>query len=108
MIKITQTITGATNEQIEALATDNGWTKQVMTTTESPNYPIDNPETALMFLDRVCNEKVRTMLEVFNLTEAKQVKDTTVAEAEATYQVAKGAVEEYVENIISVIVEPIV
>lgn len=105
---IEQIIKGFTIEQIENLALDNGWIRMIMTTTESPNYEIENPVSALQFLDNKFNEPLRQAIRAYRLKEAKAIADSKIAEAQAELKAVEEADKEYVDNLISVIVEPVV
>ena len=53
------------NLALENLALDNGWTRTIMTTTESPNYEVENPETATKFLDKKFNAPLRDAIKAY-------------------------------------------
>lgn len=99
---IEQKIIGFTIEQIENLALDKGWTRKIMTTTESPNYEIDNPVTAIQFLDKKFNAPIREAIKAFRLKEAKQIADSKIQEAQAELKAIEEADSEYIDSIIKV------
>lgn len=66
-------IKGSTKEQIEAFATFCGWSKQIMTTTESPNYLVDNTESAIEYLKRTQLKDFVSNLAYFKSLQDRQV-----------------------------------
>lgn len=106
MIEIT--VKNFTTEQIEALAIKEGWTKQIMTTTESPNYLIDNPVSALQFLDTKFMSPIRNAIKDFRLQEAKALAEQKRKEAEELLKSAEEADKEYINSLIVINVENIV
>jgi len=101
---IEQKIIGFTMEQIENLALDNGWTRTVMTTDLSPNVSIENPQTALQFLDKKFNEPLREAIKEYRLKEAKALADSKIAEAQAELKAIEEADKPFIDNLIQVTV----
>lgn len=106
MIEIT--LKNFSEEQIKGLAIQEGWTEIVMTTTESPNYEIPNSETAIQYLDRTLLQPIRDAVAKYRLTETRLLAESKIKEAQDELKAIEEADKEYVDNLISVIVEPIV
>lgn len=98
-------IKGFTTEQIEGLATQEGWNKQVMTTTESPNYLIDNPQTALQFLDEKFMSPIRASVKAYRLAEAKALAEQKKDEADAELKAIEEADKPFIDSLIQISVE---
>ena len=96
------------NEQWKAFAITTpevGWTEQVMTTTESPNYIIDNPKTYNQAIDeyirKVTDPFFKAVID-FNMQEAKVLADEKRAEAEAIEKEARIIAEQTANEIIKI------
>lgn len=103
MIEIT--LKGFSEEQIKGLAIQEGWTEMVLTTTESPNYEVPNPESALNYLDRVLLQRVREAIAKYRLTEARLLAESKIKEAQQELKAVEEADKEYVNNLIKVSVD---
>lgn len=99
---------GFSEEQIKGLAIQEGWAEQVMTIDLSPNVPIDNSETAIEYLNRTKLQPIRDAIARYSLTEARLLSETKIKQAQEELKASEEADKEYVDNIISVIVEPVV
>lgn len=106
MIEIT--LKNFSEEQIRGLAIQEGWKKMVMTTTESPNYEIPNPESALEYLDKTLLEPIRDAIATYRLTEARLLAESKIKEAQDELKAVEEADKEYVDKLISIIVEDVV
>lgn len=73
--KIIQNLTA---KQLKEFATDNGWSEQIMTTTESPNYAIDNPMNAREFLRDKFNAPILEAYKAFKLKSVKHQVDEKI------------------------------
>lgn len=103
MIEIT--LKNFSEEQIKGLAIQEGWTEMIMTTTESPNYAIDNPISALQYLDTKFMNPLREAIKDFRLQEAKALAEQKRQEAEEIIKNAEEADKEYIEGLIVISVE---
>lgn len=106
MIEIT--LKNFTEEQIKGLAIQEGWHEMIMTTTESPNYEIPNPESAIQYLDRTKLQPIRDAIAKYRLTESRLLAESKIKEAQEELKAVEEADKEYAENLISIIVEPVV
>lgn len=106
MIEIT--LKNFTEEQIKGLAIQEGWQENVWTTTESPNYEIPNTESAIQYLDRTKLQPIRDAIAKYRLTESRLLAESKIKEAQEELKAVEEADKEYVENLISMIVEPVV
>lgn len=106
MIEIT--LKGFTQEQIKALATQEGWHEMIMTTTESPNYEIPNTETAIKYLDRTLLQPIRDAIAKYRLTEARLLAESKIKQAQNELKAIEESDKEHVDNLIQVIVEDVV
>jgi len=84
-------IQNLTPKQLKEFATDNGWSEQIMTTTESPNYLIDNPVHAKEYLRDNFNRPVLEAYKAFKLKGAKLSAELKMKQAQEELEIAKNA-----------------
>jgi len=93
-------------EQVwQAFAVSIGWTPQVMTTTESPNYLIDNPITFGDFIINKYGQPLYQDLANFNVAQVKEQTDAAIATATQTLVDAQSQAEEEAKTLITVTIE---
>lgn len=82
-----------------------GWKPQIMTTTESPNYEIDNPQTFIAFIKEKYGSPIQEDLAKFNMQEAEnQVKELNKQAREIINQ-AKAQAEAIANSMFEVTIE---
>lgn len=69
-------------KKLKEFATDNGWSEQIMTTTLSPNVPIDNPITAEKFVRNKFEADEIEAYKTFKLKSAKALLEVANQEFE--------------------------
>lgn len=78
-------------KQLKEFATDNGWSEEILTTTESPNYYIPNPVHAKEFLRDKFNAPVLEAYKSFKLKSARQTAEEKIKLAQAELEQAQKA-----------------
>lgn len=82
-------IQNLTAKQLKEFATDNGWSEQIMTTTESPNYLIDNPIHAREYLRNKFNAPIEEAYKAFKLKTVRQSTEEKIRLANQELEQAK-------------------
>ena len=74
-----------------------GWQKQVMTTTESPNYLVDNPETYIDYLERRYMQPIRDDVKAYNIHLGEEAIKEQAKDALALLDKARADAKAYAE-----------
>ena len=70
-MRITKSTAEMPEERYKALAIFMGWNEQIMTTTESPNYEIPNPQSFTEYLIEKDSAFMLDWIKRFNMQEAE-------------------------------------
>ncbi len=104
-MQITKKSVDLPEERYKALAIFMGWEEKIMTTTESPNYEIDNPQS---FVDFIIEKDSAFMLDVlkrFAMQEAEALASQKQEEAKQILEQAEVSAEQVAKSLFSTTVE---
>lgn len=104
-MKITKTSIDLPEERFKALAIFMGWTEKVMTTTESPNHEIDNPQSFTDFIIEKDSAFMADTLKRFNMQEAENIVMQKKQEAENILLNAEIQALEIAKSLFEVVIE---
>jgi hypothetical protein len=82
-----------------------GWKEQVMTTTESPNYLIDNTVSYKDYIINKYGEIIFADLANFNISQVKEQVDIAIATANQTLADAKYQAEQEAKTLITAVID---
>lgn len=92
-------------ETIKDFATFIGWKEFVMTTTESPNYEIDNPQTYTQFIEEKYGTPIWKDISNWNLQTAEMEAKALQDQANTILEEAKLLTDARAKEVVTVIVE---
>lgn len=104
-MKITKTSVELPEERFKALAIFMGWSETVMTETESPNYPVNNPQSFTDFIIEKDSAFMLDWLKRFNMQEAEILAKQKEQEAEDILRNAEAEASQIASSLFDVVIE---
>lgn len=92
-------------ETMKAFAIFLGWPEKIMTTTESPNYEIDNTQTFTDFIKERYGLPIQNDLTKFNMQEAERLAEQKKNEAQEIIDTAKVQAEAIANSMFEMTIE---